>query len=188
MKQQSHVHVDESPWPVLGVKEWLWVTAGVGFCLFHAGYTRVRRGKPLRGIACRIRATVRHARLTARSSRMTKRVYNGYPVKAQQKCLAHLRRHFKKVVKLGLVFNPVARRFLQGGRNPLELSVGHHELYVLYQGSALPVDGIGEGQAFLDLIDEAFEKHRYLARDSRWDSLPNVGFCFEFKSRVCSNG
>lgn len=37
---------------------------------------------------------------------MTERVYNGYSAKAQQKCLAHLRRHFKKVVKLGLVFNP----------------------------------------------------------------------------------
>lgn len=37
---------------------------------------------------------------------MTERVYNGYPAKAQQKCLAHLRRHFKKVVKLELVFNP----------------------------------------------------------------------------------
>lgn len=33
-------------------------------------------------------------------------VYNGYPVKAQQKCLAHLRRHFKKVVKLGHGNNP----------------------------------------------------------------------------------
>ncbi|BAZ08727.1 transposase IS66 [Calothrix sp. NIES-4071] len=27
-------------------------------------------------------------------------VYNGYNVKAQQKCLAHLRRHFKKLMKL----------------------------------------------------------------------------------------
>lgn len=27
-------------------------------------------------------------------------VYNGYDVKAQQKCLAHLRRHFKKLMKL----------------------------------------------------------------------------------------
>ncbi len=37
---------------------------------------------------------------------MTERVYNGYPVKAQQKCLVHLRRHFKKVVKLGHGDNP----------------------------------------------------------------------------------
>ena len=56
---------------------------------------------------------------------MTERVYNGYPVTAQQKSLAHLRRHFKKVVKLGLVFNAVL------------------------------------GQAFVDLIDEAFIQHRY---------------------------
>jgi hypothetical protein len=33
-------------------------------------------------------------------------VYNGYSVEAQQKCLAHLRRHFKKVVKLGHGNNP----------------------------------------------------------------------------------
>lgn len=32
---------------------------------------------------------------------MTEGVYNGYPVTAQQKCLAHLRRHFQKLVKLG---------------------------------------------------------------------------------------
>ncbi len=38
---------------------------------------------------------------------MTERVYNGYSAKAQQKCLALSRHHFKKVVKLGLVFNPV---------------------------------------------------------------------------------
>ena len=50
--------------------------------------------------------------------------YNGYPVTAQQKCCAHLRRHFQKVVKLG-----------------------HGNDTVL-------------GQAFLDLIDEAFAQHR----------------------------
>ena len=33
-------------------------------------------------------------------------VYNGYSVEAQQKCLAHLRRHFKKVIKLGYGNNP----------------------------------------------------------------------------------
>jgi len=26
VKQQPQVHVDESPWPVLGLKEWMWVT------------------------------------------------------------------------------------------------------------------------------------------------------------------
>jgi len=42
VKQQPQVHVDESPWPVLGLKEWLWVTTGQEFCLFHAGDTRSR--------------------------------------------------------------------------------------------------------------------------------------------------
>jgi len=36
VKKQPQVHVDES-WPVLGLKEWLWVSAGQNFCLFHAG-------------------------------------------------------------------------------------------------------------------------------------------------------
>ncbi len=40
VKQQPTVHVDESPWPVLGFKEWLWVTTGQQFCLFHPGDTR----------------------------------------------------------------------------------------------------------------------------------------------------
>lgn len=114
VKQQPQVHVDESPWPVLGLKEWLWVTTGQEFCLFHAGDTRSRAeltkqlGEGFNGVLCSDDYSV----------------YNGYPVNAQQKCLAHLRRHFKKVFKLG------------HGNNP-----------------AL-------GQAFLDLIDEAFAKHR----------------------------
>lgn len=66
-------------------------------------------------------------------------VYNGYPVKAQQKCLAHLRRHFKKVVKLG-----------------------HGNNQVL-------------GQAFLDLIDEAFAQHRQWRETRSCDRLPNLG-------------
>jgi transposase len=28
VRLQPIVHVDESPWPVLGLKEWLWVTTG----------------------------------------------------------------------------------------------------------------------------------------------------------------
>jgi transposase len=51
-------------------------------------------------------------------------VYNGYKAKAQQKCLAHLRRHFKKVLKLNYGNNPAL------------------------------------GQAFIDLIDEAFAQHK----------------------------
>ena len=113
-QQQTHVHVDETPWPVMGLKEWLWVATGKGFCLFHAGDTRTRSelemmlGTEFEGIL----------------SSDDFSVYNGYPVQGQQKCLAHLRRHFKKVIRLG------------HGNNP--------QL----------------GQAFLDLIDEAFAQHR----------------------------
>lgn len=114
VKLQPMVHVDESPWPVLGLKEWLWVTTGQKFCLFHPGDTRSRAeliaqlGESFDGVI----------------STDDYSVYNGYSTKAQQKCLAHLRRHFKKVVKLN------------HGNNP-----------------AL-------GQAFLDLIDEAFAQHK----------------------------
>ena len=96
VQQQPHVHVDESPWPVLGLKEWLWVCASSEFCLFHAGDTRSRAelqtqlGNSFDGVL----------------STDDFSVYNGYPVKAQQKCLAHLRRHFKKVIKLGHGNNP----------------------------------------------------------------------------------
>jgi len=113
-QQQPHVHVDETPWPVMGIKEWLWVASGRGFSLFHAGDTRSRGeletmlGTEFKGIL----------------SSDDFSVYNGYPVKGQQKCLAPLRRHFKKVIRLG------------HGNDP--------QL----------------GQAFLDLIDEAFAQHR----------------------------
>ncbi len=115
VKQQQYVHVDESPWPVLGLKEWMWVSAGQEFCLFHAGDTRSRAeliaqlGETFEGVI----------------SSDDYSVYNGYPVKAQQKCLAHLRRHFKKLISVGTGNNPVL------------------------------------GQAFLELIDEAFAQHRH---------------------------
>jgi len=114
VKLQQVVHVDESPWPVLGLKEWLWVTTGEQFCLFHPGDTRSRAelisqlGQTFDGVI----------------STDDYSVYNGYTVKAQQKCLAHLRRHFKKVIKLN------------HGNNP------------------------NLGQAFIDLIDEAFAQHK----------------------------
>ena len=40
--EQPNVHVDETPWTVKGVKEWLWVVAHKDFCLFHAADTRSR--------------------------------------------------------------------------------------------------------------------------------------------------
>ncbi|WP_445300076.1 IS66 family transposase [Microcoleus sp. AT3-A2] len=75
---------------VMGVKEWLWTASGKGFCLFHAADTRGRveletmLGKEFAGVL----------------SSDDFSVYNGCQVIAQQKCLAHLRRHFKKVLGL----------------------------------------------------------------------------------------
>ncbi|MEG4583605.1 IS66 family transposase [Microcoleus sp. MON1_C5] len=87
---QSNVHVDETPWCVMGVKEWLWTASGEGFCLFHAADTRGRveletmLGKEFAGVL----------------SSDDFSVYNGCQTTTQQKCLAHLRRHFKKVLGL----------------------------------------------------------------------------------------
>ncbi len=39
---QPAIHVDETPWPVKGVKEWLWVFTNQLFCLFRAADTRGR--------------------------------------------------------------------------------------------------------------------------------------------------
>ena len=41
-QEQPNIHVDETPWPVKGLKEWLWVIAHPQFCLFHAADTRSR--------------------------------------------------------------------------------------------------------------------------------------------------
>ena len=136
VQQQPHVHVDESPWPVLGLKEWMWVNAGQDFCLFHAGDTRSRAelveqlGEEFDGVL----------------SSDDLSVYNGYPVTAQQKCLAHMRRHFKKVVQLGHGNNPVL------------------------------------GQVFLDLIDEAFDQHRYWRETL--DALAYSTWATQFKLRI----
>jgi transposase len=75
---------------VKGIKEWLWIFANTDFGLFHAADTRSRAeldailGSSYEGVL----------------SSDDYSAYNGYPVKAQQKCLAHLRRHFKKLIKL----------------------------------------------------------------------------------------
>lgn len=87
--EQPNVHVDETPWTVKGVKEWLWVVANQNFCLFHAADTRSRAelehilGREYRGVL----------------SSDDFSVYNGYAVESQQKCLAHLRRHFLHLVQ-----------------------------------------------------------------------------------------
>ena len=91
--QQPNVHVDETPWCVMGVKEWLWTASGEGFCLFHAADTRGRVELE----------TMLGTEFAGVLSSDDFSVYNGCQVQAQQKCLAHLLRHFKKV--LGLTGN-----------------------------------------------------------------------------------
>jgi transposase len=101
---QANVHVDETPWCVKGVKEWLWTATGQNFCLFHAADTRSRAeletmlGNEFAGVL--------------NSDDFS--VYNGVIVGAQQKCLAHLRRHFKKVLQISHGNNTVvAEAFLE---------------------------------------------------------------------------
>ena len=90
VKKQPQVHVDESPWLLKGLKEWMWIISGEGFALFHAGDTRSRSelesllGQSFKGVLISDDFSA----------------YNGYRATAQQKCLAHLLRHFKQVEKL----------------------------------------------------------------------------------------
>jgi transposase len=88
--EQSNVHVDETPWCVMGVKEWLWTASIEGFCLFHAADTRGRVELE----------TMLGTEFAGVLSSDDFSVYNGGKVAAQQKCLAHLRRHFKRVLGL----------------------------------------------------------------------------------------
>lgn len=90
IKSQPHTHVDESPWLVKGVKEWMWSFSGPGYALFRGADTRSRLelvavlGESFEGVL----------------SSDDFSVYNGYTAQNQQKCLAHLRRHFKQLLKL----------------------------------------------------------------------------------------
>jgi transposase len=90
LKTQPNIHCDETPWVVKGVKEWLWIFANTDFALFHAADTRSRAELE----------TILGPNYSGVLSSDDFSVYNGYDVKAQQKCLAHLRRHFKKLIKL----------------------------------------------------------------------------------------
>ncbi|MBE9008417.1 IS66 family transposase [Fortiea sp. LEGE XX443] len=110
---QPNIHVDETPWSVKGVKEWLWVVANSDFCLFTAADTRSRAELE----------TILGAKYTGVLSSDDFSVYNGYAVTDQQKCLAHLRRHFKKLIELPGLHNQAI------------------------------------GEAFVDLIDEAFRSY-----------------------------
>ena len=89
VSNQPPLNIDETPWSVKGVKEWLWVFTNPQFCLFRAGDTRRREeikaqiGEQYSGVIISDDFNV----------------YNGYDVNSQQKCLAHLPRHAKKLIK-----------------------------------------------------------------------------------------
>uniref|UniRef100_UPI001D235987 IS66 family transposase n=1 Tax=Nostoc sp. LPT TaxID=2815387 RepID=UPI001D235987 len=89
-QKQPNIHVDETPWSVKGIKEWLWVVANSDFCLFTAADTRSRTELE----------AILGTKYTGVLSSDDFSVYNGYQAVAQQKCLAHLRRHFKKLIQL----------------------------------------------------------------------------------------
>lgn len=100
---QPNIHADETPWVVKGVKEWLWIFANTDFALFHAADTRSRAELE----------SVLGLNYGGVLSSDDYSVYNGYDVKAQQKCLAHLRRHFKKLIKLpGLNNQAIGEKFV----------------------------------------------------------------------------
>jgi transposase len=114
---QPNIHSDETPWMVKGVKEWLWIFANSDFALFHAADTRSRAelisilGSSYEGVL----------------SSDDYSAYNGYPVTAQQKCQAHLRRHFKKLIKLPGLNN------LEIGTEFINLIDEGFKNYALYQ-------------------------------------------------------
>lgn len=100
---QPNIHVDETPWSVKGVKEWLWVVANSDFCLFTAADTRSRAELE----------TILGTQYQGIISSDDFSVYNGYQAFAQQKCLAHLRRHFKKLIQLpGLHNQEIGKAFV----------------------------------------------------------------------------
>lgn len=113
---QPDIHVDETPWTVKGVKEWLWVFGNQQFCLFRAGDTRSRAELEAQ-LGTSYEGTLSSDDLS---------VYNGYQVKAQQKCLAHLRRHFKKLgLQPGLHNRDIADIFL----NLIDEAFAQHQIW-----------------------------------------------------------
>jgi len=105
VKQQPHVHVDESPWPVLGLKEWLWVSASQEFCLFYAGDTRLSSAELQTQLGNSFDGVL---------SSDDFGVYNGYPVKAQQKCLAKKATSLPQSHQVGLRQQPRFRASVLG--------------------------------------------------------------------------
>ncbi|MBW4697554.1 MAG: transposase [Aphanocapsa lilacina HA4352-LM1] len=86
LREARAVYVDETPWPVIGSKEWLWQFGTEPLSLFHAGDTRGRVE-----LVARLGEVFGGTLLSDDFS-----ADNGYAVAAQHKCLAHLLRHSRK--------------------------------------------------------------------------------------------
>lgn len=114
-KEQPPLNIDETPWSVKGVKEWLWVFTNPHFCLFRAGDTRARQeiedqlGKKYLGVIISDDFSV----------------YNGYDVNSQQKCLAHLRRHVQRLIKTPGKYNKLIGEELKA---LIDEAFKHHRL------------------------------------------------------------
>jgi transposase len=96
-RRPANIHVDEPPWCVKGVKEWLWTATGKDFCLFPTADIRSRAELETR-LGNEFAGVLSSDDFSA---------YNGVQVGVPQKCLAHLQRHFKKVLLLSHVNNTV---------------------------------------------------------------------------------
>ncbi|MFH7028254.1 MAG: IS66 family transposase [Heteroscytonema crispum UTEX LB 1556] len=139
---QPDIHSDETPWVIKGVKEWLWIFASTDFALFHAADTRSRAeleiilGMSYDGVL----------------SSDDYCVYNGYDVKAQQKCLAHLRRHFKKLIKLpGLNNLEIANKFV----NLIDQAFKN---YSLFQKNQNILEFLSWGSQFKALVESSINQ------------------------------
>ena len=139
---QPNIHADETPWVIKGVKEWLWIFANTNFALFHAADTRSRAELEI------ILGMSYHGVLSSDDYC----VYNGYDVKAQQKCLAHLRRHFKKLIKLPGLNN------IEIGKKFVSLIDEAFKNYGLFQKNQNILEFLSWGSEFKPLVESAINQ------------------------------
>ena len=127
ISSQPPLNIDETPWAVKGVKEWLWVFANRNFCLFRAGDTRSREeikdqiGQQYSGVIISDDFNV----------------YNGYNVNSQQKCLAHLRRHAQRLTKTSGLHNQAIGEELTA---LVDEAFKHHRLFRENQNHSIYCD------------------------------------------------
>ncbi len=144
------LNIDETPWLVKGVKEWLWVFANPKFCLFLAADTR-SRAEIEDQLGAKYLGVIISDNLN---------VYNGYDVKSQQKCLVHLRRHAQRLIKTpGLHNQPIGEALT----TLIDEAFKHHRI-------------IRETQNDTDYFDWAREfKIKVKQTLSRWREKAGIG-------------